>query len=374
MSSKNFEDIRNLRNKVLIDIDDELASNVSLLSNLKYQALSVPLKGYSVEQVVYAVCREAEEVNMIFYSKKSQELTFFLTGLGKDFDVTALLEGIQDKGIQIYKKEAERFTMKMKEAYDSTADSLSGQISLRKFIDMLIQNYQEELKYIRNTELEWQYILRKNHVVKSMKDKQEIENVDLKNFEDGILTFEINDGEDRFFFFVPSDFEKTTVERKYSYFRHNSSSSETIQENEKALVLFSILIDKVQVLYEHCMEKKNIHFIMKNHTLPQKISYQGYQFRIAVQEQMRKVSNLSLAIEYQQVDIARVDFYFPIDRKKKKLLKRAKDQVSILLETMSPYRKYNVITSNIMLNAYLRENMIVLLEKIVIDSSICDFL
>ena len=374
MSNRNFEDISNLKNKVLIDIDDEFASNVVLTSNFGYQAIFVSVKEYSLEQVIYAVCREAEVVNMIFYSPKKQELTFFLTGLGEDLDITALLQENPDERIQIYKKEAERFTAKMKEAYDSTKDSLSEQISLRKFTDMLIKNYQEELKYIRDTELEWQYILRKNHLVKAKKDKKEIENVKLENFEDGILTFEIIDDDYRFFFWVPNDFEKTTVQRAYGYYSRDRNSSQKIQENEKALFLFSVLIDKIQSLYEHCMEKKNMYFIMKNHTFPKAIPYQEYQFKISVQEQMRKISNLSLAIEYQQIEIARVEFYFAIVKERKKLIKRAKEQVSTLFQSISPYHNYNVITSNVMLNAYLRKNMIVLLEKILIDSSVCDFL
>lgn len=365
MSSKNFDDISNLKNKALIEFDEKLASYLNFYWEPRYQTFSVPVKEYSVEQIVYAVCQKAEEVDMIFYSSKGQELTFILTGLPEGFDVTALLEGMQNKGIQTYKTEAERLTAKLKEEYDSIADSLTGQISLRKFIDMLVKNYQEELKYIRDTELEWQYILRKNHAVK-------IKKVQLVDFIDGVLTFKIDTEEDQFSFFVPSDFERTTVKRQPSYFRN--SDKVKIQENEKALVLFSVLIDKIQSFYEHCMGKMKIYSIMKNHTLPKTIPYQEYQLEISVQEKMQRISNLSLAIKYQGIVIVRVEFYFAIDREGKNLLKRTKNQIFTLLQSISPYHNYNVITSNIMLNAYLRKNMVVLLEKILIDSSVCDFL
>jgi len=159
----NYDYIPNLKYPYLISVKDHLLDLRSLECTI-----TIPVKNYSVEQIIEVVCQNVECVDMIFYSITLEKLVFYssvpMDHIERNIDI--LLEKDSENKRDRYKVEAEKFVEKMEALCEPKNHIPSQEFSLKHFLDMIIEKYQKEMDYIHELEKKWKHIMAENHIFK----------------------------------------------------------------------------------------------------------------------------------------------------------------------------------------------------------------
>lgn len=360
MEVEKFYDISNLEHKSLIITDSRLNPN-SIKSSLV-----IPVKEeYSIDQLIYAICRRVKKVEMIFYSKTRKELTFYSTVPMGHIAVSSLMAEEQKNKAEAYRKEAEKFKKKLEEICEAEKKGLEQQISLKDYLNLLMKSYERETKYIQKIENRWHNILVRNYATMD----NGYQKIAFEKFEDGILSFKVYQKRygEYITFFVPKDIEKTWVRQ----FNLVNEKFYDIHDNEEALKIFSFLIHEIQSLYEHCSQRTKLYALFSREEFSS-ISYQEYEIKMIVKEEDKKINKLTLLFLHDSLKIAEIIFYYLGKEDKEDVFFRIKKQISTLGQNASPYHHYALNVPNIMLNSYLKQHMSKILKKIILDKENCN--
>ena len=353
MEVQKFHDIFNLEHKSLIITDSKLDS-----ASIK-SSLVVPVKEYPIDQLIYAVCRRVEKVEMVFFSETRKELTFYSTVLIENIDVSSLMDEEEKNKAEVYKEEAEKFKKKIEEICGAEKKVLEQQISLKDYLNSLIKSYEREMKYVKKIENRWHDILMKNYATREKGYKR----VAFEKFEDGILSFKVYGKYDGYTtFLVPKDIEKTWA-MKFDWYNETFYD---IHDSEETLQIFSLLIHEIQSLYNYCSQKEKLFSLLSRKEISH-IFYQEYEIKIIIKEKNKKINRISLSFLHDQLKVVEIIFYYLTKKNEEDILCKVKREVSTLIQNMVSYYNYALNVPNIILSSYLKNHMEEVLEKIVID-------